>query len=762
MSRISLDQYPHDILFEIFSIVGFSNLKNLLSSTFLQKNRNIQQAINNAITKKPIYKYDNATTPFKSEDCSIVSNRHITDFKTIVEVQAFDNYCVENGIATELVFSFLMRTILDWIEMEKLLKGLKPNKFVKRQLKIDLSESDYTLDLAKIPSLIGPIKDRLIALSISSAPLGSSMGAIDLEYLRDIEILQLDGCGIIGSFSQCQHLRELEYMPLDERNPIEISNLPPTLERLSLYSCDDIKCVADRSAELPSLESIAVSYVYPELPSCVKSILRLMTCSDTNSIEYEGSGYTGADEEFLEILLEEARKKGFDLNSLKLDTTSESKLQLLPSKRLDQTEMKNGQWHPSELPSTLQEIRLETTELPSSRQILEYFPSSLVKLELIDGANIDWSDSDLDFSKFMNMKFLELRDCAIGHYINSFTFPDSLEEMNLCENGINSIGYIKFPKKLKRLAMEREEIEEICEASLPQSLKELNLSGNQLKNVDLVFNMFGKPLQIDVLYLDDLVLSKCKLPVTLRYLTLDCIQDEAFHFGDNLHILVLSGSEFQKPHEVAFGSSLASLDLSWCKLKHFSMKLPESLEEIDLSGNRLSEVPAQLCNLRKLKTINISDNKIKSVKLNFTSSSLEVLNISCNKIKEIQLTFPETVTNLKSVDLSANRLRRFSMAMIGHNGKTLHNNLYELVLLENYQLSEGDISILLARLPRSTQLVWANNGPYDTSNTYVANELPNKYLTRRRKRSRNTDDFYSDTDSESGSDSDMDSDSGSD
>ena len=755
MSRISLDTYNQDILYEIVLVAGIANLTKLLDSTFLQYNSNIQQAINNVINKKSIHKYENATTPFKSAIYLTVSDWRTTDFNTIAEAQVFDDYCVGNDIAIELEFSYLMRTILDWIEMEKLLKGLKPGKVVKRNLKIDLMESDYTLDLTKLPSLIGPIKERFVGLSIDLSPVGSSVGAIDLEYLRDIEALHLKGCGINGSFFQCHHLRELDYMPPRTQNSIDLQKLPPTLKRLHLYSCERIEGFADKSTRFPSLELMAVSFMDSELPLWVKDVLRLMTCNKTASIEYKGDE-DSADDDFLEILFEEARIKGFKLNSLKLDTNSQSKLQLLPSRNLDQTGMKNEHWHPSELPSTLQEMRLDSFELSSGKQVLQYFPSSLVKLELIDGGYIDWSDSDLDFSKFLNMKTLTLDGCGIGNNIDGFTFPDSLEELNLSHSYIRYVGDIKFPKKLKKLAFAWGAIEEICEASFPQSLKELDLSKNILKDVDvdLLFNKFGEPLQINLLDLrgNCVVLSKCKLPATVRYLALDCIQDEAFHFGDNLRVLNLSGSKFQKPHEVTFGSSLTSLDLLWCDLKPFSMKLPDSLEEIDLSGNALSEVPVQLCNLRKLKTINISDNKIKSVKLNFTSSSLEVLNISCNKIKEIQLTFPETVTNLKLVDLSENRLKSFSMASIGHNGKTLHNNLYELVLWENHQLLKKDISTLLSRLPESTQLVWGNNERYNTSYIYVANELPNKYLAQRQKHSGIIDDSYLDTDSESGSD----------
>ena len=102
MSRLILDKYPHDILFEIFLIAGIANLVRLLNSTFLQSNPSIQQAINNVILKGSTYKYDNATTPFKSEDYLIMTIRRTTDFDTIAEAQAFDDYCVGNDIAIQL------------------------------------------------------------------------------------------------------------------------------------------------------------------------------------------------------------------------------------------------------------------------------------------------------------------------------------------------------------------------------------------------------------------------------------------------------------------------------------------------------------------------------------------------------------------------------------------------------------------------------------------------------------------------------------
>ncbi|KAG5419031.1 hypothetical protein I9W82_002798 [Candida metapsilosis] len=737
MSRISSDQYQNDILCEIVSIAGIPNLTKLLDSAFLQNNGNIQQAINNVITKKSIYKYDNATMPFSHREFSIIFMRRRADFTSVEELQVFDDYCVENKVKVELELSYLMRTILDWIELEKLLKGLKSSRTVKIRLKIDLSESDYILDLDRLPLLLGPIKERLVAFSIESDPFESSRGAIDLQFLKDIEVLELLRCGIKGSFSQYHNLKELEYMPSDTEHPIDISNLPPTLKRLHLYWCDHIKGVANKSTKFPSLESIAVSYEGPKLPSSVKDILQLMTCSNTTNIELFGSRGedTSGNEEFLKILHKEAKKKGFKLDSLKIDADFDSKLHLLPTKRLDQNGMLNEHWHPSELPSTLQEMCLHEMEVLSSEQIIQYFPTSLVRLELSYITEIDWSDSDLDFSKFTNMKSLKLKACDIGDYIYSFTFPDSIEEMSIDTNGIRSINEIQFPQKLKRLEVTTQEIEEVINPPFPLSLKELDLSYNRIKKIDITANKFGEPLQIDLLDLrankSKLSFSDCKLPDTLRYLSMgDCVQDEAFHFNDNFCILKLDSCEFKKLQGVTFGSKLKSLEISDCKLTHFNANLPESLEEINLSRNELAEVPVQLCYLKNLRTISVESNEIRHVYLNFISSSLEVFNVSSNKIKEIQLAFPESVTNLLSVDLSANRLKRFSMAMIGHNGKTLHSNLYELVLSENEFLLDKDISTLLTQLPKSVQFMWGKKQakPYLDTSIYAINELPNRFL----------------------------------
>ncbi|KAG5419629.1 hypothetical protein I9W82_001509 [Candida metapsilosis] len=757
MTRLSLDKYPHDILFEIFSIAGITNLTKLLNNTFIQSNPNIQQTVNNVITSKPIYKYDNATTPFKAKEFFIHLGRRTTDFITVEEAWAFADYCVENDIEVQLELSYLMVTILDWIELEELLKSLKPSRIVKIRLSINLAESKCILDLTKIPSLVSPIKEGLIGLSIQSGPLGSSTGALDLEYLRDIEVLQLGGCGIIGSFSQCHNLKELEYLASGEHNSIEISNLPPKLKRLYLYDCDDIKGVVNKSARFPSLESISLSYEGPELPSSVKDILQLMTCKETTCIEFNGENEDlGANESFMNLLYEVVKRKGFKLETLKIGGEFESKLKLFPSKRLFHSSMHDI---PLELPPTMRELRLERGTFTSTE--ISRFPTSLVKLHLVS-ADID---SNLNFTSYANMKNLSLEYCDIVHYIHSFTFPESLEELDLSGTGIESVDKIKLPRKLKRLVLASNRLQDISNSQIPPSLKELDISGNELKKIQLAYNVFGEPLQIDLLDIRDnkpgLLLSSCEFPNTLQYLAIEYFYaDRAYKF--NLSILK-SRKCYWQSQCLTFGSHLKVINLSSCRLGYLNMVLPQSLEEIDLSRNKLTEIPVLLSYLQNLKLLNLSHNRIFYAHLTLPSQSLEVLNLSNNNMEEIQLTFPKSVTNLRSVDLSGNQLSMFSMGSIGHNGGTLHSNLQELDVSGNKFFTDAVVASLKPKLPKSARYFWANHLSVEQGfdGSRISNELPygifsqkTVYFGNRMMGSLDEEDSSSESDSDSSSSSD--------
>lgn len=230
----------------------------------------------------------------------------------------------------------------------------------------------------------------------------------------------------------------------------------------------------------------------------------------------------------------------------------------------------------------------------------------------------------MDFSKFLNIKTFALEYCKIGEFINSFTFPDSLQEISLSNNGIEYIKKIKFPENIKRLGMTSERLEIVSTTSFPQSLKELDLSFNDIQKLDIASNKFGESLRIDILDLrgNDLTLSKCKFPSTLRYLAMeDFVQDEAFHFSDSLCILQLGMCEFKNPHTINIGSNLKSLEILDGSLTHFNSNLPETLEDINISRNQLTEVPVQLCLLRNLKRLSALHNKIKNVYLNFLIST---------------------------------------------------------------------------------------------------------------------------------------------
>lgn len=158
-----------------------------------------------------------------------------------------------------------------------------------------------------------------------------------------------------------------------------------------------------------------------------------------------------------------------------------------------------------------------------------------------------------------------------------------------------------FNQEIVDLSVLKKGIESLTISNLPE-LKELNLSGNNLKSINLI----------------------CE---NLEILNLSSNQIKSFNFElQNLKFLDLSGNE------------LKSIKLNYPKLKdlHLSFNKIDSIEIIDLSKviyldlkyNYLKEIILSLPNLEHL---------------DIDSNDLEVLKLNCPKLKELDFLFENKI-----------------------------------------------------------------------------------------------------------------------
>ncbi|KAK6763326.1 hypothetical protein RB195_023870 [Necator americanus] len=145
-----------------------------------------------------------------------------------------------------------------------------------------------------------------------------------------------------------------------------------------------------------------------------------------------------------------------------------------------------------------------------------------------------------------------------------------------------------------------------------------------------------------------------------------------------------------------------ALCLAGRKMKEFPSVLStkydlSDLVSLDLSGNRLSDVPACVCESRSLESLRLRDNILRSIPLNiFYLRSLTVLDLSNNKIVHLPLSLFELP--LEIVLLNGNRLDS-----IPHEIRQLSSTLAELDLSCNL-LRSIPVDIALLKMLRVLNL----------------------------------------------------------
>ena len=256
----------------------------------------------------------------------------------------------------------------------------------------------------------------------------------------------------------------------------------------------------------------------------------------------------------------------------------------------------------------------------------------LVNIEelVLSRVNLD-SMQQINFANFTKLKKLDLSINNLSRIeTSSFLNLKSLEYLDLSENKIQFIDENIF--------------------SLINNLKYLNLENNRIDSVGMTF--------LNYLNLQVINLSKNQL----RYYP--TIQRSTA--GNFIPILKEAYFQNNKILSITFFTSF-----TW------------NLQIVNFDSNEILSIDKNaLLNLKSLKNLSISNNKLETIKADYFYYlySLKYLNLSSNRIKAIENNSFQNLNKLLSLDLSYNNL------------KTIENNIfYGLVDLKDLYLTNDFI-----------------------------------------------------------------------
>src|SRR3990167_8659311 len=258
----------------------------------------------------------------------------------------------------------------------------------------------------------------------------------------------------------------------------------------------------------------------------------------------------------------------------------------------------------------------------------------------------------VNIANLTELKELILENCRISKITELGVTGLKIEKLNVKNNKISGV-----PKTI---------------LNLQQSLTELDLSNNQIKELVTEFGFLNKLKKLD---LSNNKLSK--LPVELKSFT----ELEYLNLSNNN-----LGSGIMNRNPLSCLSSMVSLifiDLSQNKLSAIpSLDLLSSIRQFNLSDNLLTDLPF-LTQAATLLSFDISNNQIQAIGMDGFKGLVQLtdLNLSNNKLKFIPATLAN-LKNLKKFDCSKNKLA------------TIPDSLCKLPTLTYLDLSNNELVVI--------------------------------------------------------------------
>ena len=225
-----------------------------------------------------------------------------------------------------------------------------------------------------------------------------------------------------------------------------------------------------------------------------------------------------------------------------------------------------------------------------------------------------------------------------------------LTKLDLHRNKLTSVP-TGLPSSLKYIDLRRNDLKYVGKTSLSglTALTELHLDGNNITNFGLVSTAFADLRSLNILVFSDNLLTEFpeSLPESLQILRLEnnlirVIKATATFYLRNLINLDLSRNMIAQtaiePGALTSLRSLRVLDMSRNHLTQIPRDLPENLEELMLSNNKIEFIfnsdnrdHGSLSKLKSLHRVDFSSNHIKSIQISsFAYLSLDSVALQDN------------------------------------------------------------------------------------------------------------------------------------
>ncbi|MEY4935105.1 MAG: Internalin precursor [Bacteroidota bacterium] len=298
--------------------------------------------------------------------------------------------------------------------------------------------------------------------------------------------------------------------------------------------------------------------------------------------------------------------------------------------------------------------------LPLLENLSICFDYKEIKGKCIDDACFDNLPNLKQFIMIVDVDSSDENEYGVD-LIKNFSFMEKNKNLNVLALGglmIENIDFIIPLANLTRLILHNNLIQDITPISNLQNLKFLNLEGNDILNLQPIHNL----RKINVLNISknkNILIEDYEFLKYLQKLrdlsvannnltTIDFIQNLKHLEGLNLNGNLLSNDNmaiFTK-HEF---NLLSSLSLQDCVIDTLDLFKPlPQLTYLDLSQNVIEKMTS-LNGFQRLKTLNLSFNKIKTVPKNWINEAkLEALWLFGNPIENIPSAYLDGINSLKS------------------------------------------------------------------------------------------------------------------